>query len=231
MKKKVIIGSLGLLVGLSLGLVYSHIQLNAESKAHQAKLKEVTQRLSLTQRKFMEERTLHTSLEDDKQAIQTQLDSLQKEKEHLTSEDKDLKSKVAILEPQVTSLEKKVVSLETRASSLDTKNTQLSERLAKTEADRAALDRKEHQTFQSLQEREKELKQLTTDSRTRYDQCAAHNARLYTIAEEVIHQYEKKGVVKSLLTSEPFTQIKKVELEKLVQDYKDKVEQQKLESK
>jgi chromosome segregation ATPase len=227
-KKKVLIGTAGLLVGFILGLTYSHIQLANEQKAHQAKLKEMTQRLSLTQRKFVEERTLQTSLEDDKQAIQTQLDALTKEKEHLTTENKDLKSKVATLEPQVPALEKKVASLETRASSLDAKNTQLTERLAKTEADRAALDKKEHQTSQSLQEREKELKQLTVDSRTQYDRCAAHNARLYTIAEEVIHQYEKKGVVKSLLTSEPFTQIKKVELEKLVQDYKDQIEQQKL---
>ncbi len=231
MKKKVIIGALGMVVGLSLGLIYGHVQLNNELKAHQTKLKEMSQRLSLTQRKFMEERTLHTSLEDDKQAIQTQLDTLQKEKEHLTSENKDLKAKVVALEPQVSSLDKKVAALETKSSSLDMRNTQLTERLAKVEADRTALDRKEHQTFQSLQEREKELKQLTTDSRTQYDRCAADNARLYTIAQEVIHQYEKKGVVKSLLTSEPFTQIKKVELEKLVQGYKDKVEQQKLESK
>ena len=40
-KKKVIIGALGLLVGVSLGLIYSHVQLATEIKAHQAKLKEI----------------------------------------------------------------------------------------------------------------------------------------------------------------------------------------------
>ncbi len=99
------------------------------------------------------------------------------------------------------------------------------------EADRTALDQKQRQTFQTLQEREKELKQLTADSQRKYDQCAEHNARLYMIADELIHKYENKGVVSSLLEKEPFTQIKKVELEKLVQDYKDKIDQQKLKTK
>jgi len=230
-KKKILAGALGLVVVLSLGLVYAHMQLASEEKVHQAKLKEMNQRLSQTQRKFIEERTLHTSLEDDKQAVESQLEALQKEKEHLLSENKQLKSKADDLDVRATSLDKKVASLDVRATSLDTKNAQLSERLAKVEADRAASDLKARQTFQTLQEREKELKQLTADSHRKYDQCAEHNARLYTISEELVRKYESKGVMKSLLEKEPLTQIQKVELEKIAQDYKDKIDQQKLQSK
>ena len=228
MKKKMLIGALGLVVGLSAGLIYGHIQLDNEQKVYQGKLKEMSQRLSQTQRKFVEERTLQESLEDDKQTVQSRLDALQKEKEHLIAENKQLKAKADALETQAASLDKKAASLEARATSLDTKNGQLSERLTKVEADGAALDRKQKQTFQTLQEREKELKQLTADSHRQYDQCAGHNARLYTIAEELISRYENKGVVKTILTKEPFIQIEKVELEKIVQDYKDKVNEQKL---
>ena len=102
------------------------------------------------------------------------------------------------------------------------KTGHLTERLAKTETERAALDKKQHQTSQSLQEREKELKQLTADSRNQYDRCAAHNARLYTIAEEVIHQYEKQRGRKDTAFHRTHHPDQKVELEKLVQDYKDK---------
>lgn len=229
--KKLFLGILGVVVGLSLGLAYGHMQLNGQEKAYQARLKEMNRRLSQSQRKYIEERNLHTSLEDDKQAAQSRLDALQKEKETLVAQNREIKSKADAMEVRAVSLDKKAASLETRATSLDSKNAQLSERLAKTEADRAALDRKQQQTFQTLQEREKELKQLTTDSHKRYEQCAEHNARLYSIADELVRRYESKGVVKTLLSKEPFTQIKKVEIEKLVQDYRDKIDQQKMGSK
>jgi hypothetical protein len=68
------------------------------------------------------------------------------------------------------------------------------------------------ETVQTLSEKEKELNQL----RTRYNQCADRNARLYSIGEELIDRYQKKGVMGSLLEKEPFTQIRKAELENLV---------------
>ena len=228
MKKKIIIGVLGIMVGLWLGLIYGHVQLATEQKVHQAKLKEINQRLSMAQRRYSEEKS---HLEDDSLAVQAQLDTLGKEKERLTLENGQLKAKLAALETASSALEKKVASVEARANSADAKNKDLAERLAKVETDRAALDRKQQQTFQTLQEREKELKQLTADSQAKYNQCAEHNARLCIIAEELVHKYENKGVVKTLLSKEPITQIQKVELEKLVQDYKDRIDQHKIGSK
>jgi len=229
--KKLIIGALGIVIGLCLGLIYGHIQLGDAAKAYQAKVKEMNQRLSQTQRKFVEERNLETSLEDEKQGVQSQLDTAGKEKERILAENRELKTKEAESELKASSLDKKVVSLEARVSSLDEKNSQLSERLAKIEAERSALDQKQKQTFQTLQEREKELKQLTVESQRKYDTCADQNARLYGIAKDLLNKYEHKGVVGSLLEKEPITQIKKVELEKIGQDYKDRIEQQKLQSK
>ena len=158
----------------------------------------MNQRLSQAQRKFVEERTLQTSLEDEKQAVQSQLDALQKEKDRLLAENKQLKSKADTLE-RIRHLrcEKKAASLETRAASLDAKNS-AALRASHQGRRRIVLPSigSQKQTFQTLQEREKELKQLTVDSRRKYDQCAEHNARLYTIAEELIRKYESKGVVK-----------------------------------
>jgi chromosome segregation ATPase len=229
--KKILIGVAGIVIGLAIGFMYGHMQLAGTEKVYAAKLKEMNQRLSQAQRKFVEERTQHTSLEDDKQAVQSQLEALQKEKESLAAQNREFKAKIETTEARAASLDKKIPPLEARATSLDSKNAQLSERLAKVEAERAALDRKQQQTFQTLQEREKELRQTSADSRKQYEQCAEHNARLYTIADELVRQYEGKGVMKTLLTKEPFTQIKKVEMEKLVQDYKEQIDQQKITSK
>jgi hypothetical protein len=116
---------------------------------------------------------------------------------------------------------------ETKAALLESKNGQLAERLARIEADRRALEQKQRETFQTLQEREKELR----SAGQRYDRCAEQNARLCTMADELISRYQSKGVMATLLEKEPFTRIKKVELEKLARDYKEKIDQLKLRSK
>jgi chromosome segregation ATPase len=229
-RKIILVGVLGIAAGLLLGFAYGHMQLTGEREAHQTKLREMARRLSQVQRRYMEERTLQASLEDEKQAVAGRLDAAQKEKEGLVSENGQLKAKADALEAGASASEKRVASLEAKTASTEAKNGQIEERLAKAEADRAALGQKERQTFQTLQEREKELRQLTEESHRQYDRCAEHNARLCTIAGDLIRKYESKGVVKTLLTNEPFTQIKKVELEKLVQEYKDKIDKEKLRS-
>lgn len=225
--KKILLCVLCVALGLSLGFAYGQMRLNGLQKIHQAKLKEINQRLSLVQRKYAEERALQSSLEDDKQTTRNELDALKKEKETLASRNRELVSRAESAETRAASLDKKVASLEARATSLDSKNAQLSERLTKAEADRGALDKQQQQTFYTLQQREKEV----ADFHKRYEQCAEHNASLYSIADDLVRQYEGKGLVKTLLAKEPFTQIKKVEIERLVQDYRDKIDQQKLRSK
>ena len=49
--------------------------------------------------------------------------------------------------------------------------------------------------------------------------CEEHNVRLSQLAEEVLNAYYEKGVGASLAQAEPFTKLKQVELEKIVQEY------------
>jgi len=225
--KRLLPCALGILAGLALGLGYGHMRLQSEQGAHQARVREMTQRLSQAQRKYAQAEALQTTLEDEQQGAMARAEEVRKERERLLSENKVLKSRADALEAQAASLEKKHALSEAKAASLESKNGRLAERLAGVEADRSALDRKDRQTFQTLQDREKELKQ---ESR-KYDQCAEHNARLYAIGEELIRKYRDKGVVKALLQKEPLTQIERVEFEKLAQDYKDKIDQQRMPSK
>jgi chromosome segregation ATPase len=50
------------------------------------------------------------------------------------------------------------------------------------------------------------------------------NIKLAGIAQDLAKNYQKKGVVDVLRTNEPLTQLKKVELEKLVQEYLDQID-------
>ncbi len=225
--KRVFICALGIVAGLTLGLGYGHVQTQGVRKADQAKIKEITQRLSQAQRRYTQGLAAQTNCEEQNLAVQAEAGELRNEKEHLAAENKTLKAGAEQLAASTASLEKKNAASEARAALLESKNGQLTERLARIEADRHALEQKQRETFQTLQEREKELKALNR----KYDQAAEHNARLLAIGDELIRKYESKGVMTTLLAKEPFTQIKRVELEKLSKDYKEKIDQQKLGSK
>ncbi len=61
------------------------------------------------------------------------------------------------------------------------------------------------------------------ETRQRADNCQDKNDKLYKLGLEILGLYDKKGVFQSLASSEPVTGIKRVELENLVQDYQDKL--------
>ena len=74
--------------------------------------------------------------------------------------------------------------------------------------------------------RDTEVKRLTAALAEMQD-CATtaetKNAALYKIGKEVLDLYEKKGFFDVLITNEPVTGLRRVELENLMQDYGDKL--------
>jgi len=213
-----IIALLAGVVGLAVGTGWGQVRIKGLQKIHQAKVKELNNRLNQEHRRYTEGQGLRATLEEEKQGILQEAEKLRNEKGHLAAQTTVLKTKAESLETKAVTQEKKMVSLESSKA-------QLAESLTKTEAERTALDQKQRQTFQTLQEREKELKQLGQ----KYDKCAENNAALYVIGEDLIKRYEGKGVMTTIMQKEPFTQIRKVELERLVQDYRDRISQQKVE--
>ena len=59
-------------------------------------------------------------------------------------------------------------------------------------------------------------------------QCESNNDALYTIAMEVIESYEKKGFFKILAQREPITGLKKVQIENLMDDYRQLADEMRL---
>ncbi len=54
--------------------------------------------------------------------------------------------------------------------------------------------------------------------------CKDRNASLYGVGTELLERYRNKGVFDALLSNEPFTRLKRVQLENLVQDYKESLQ-------
>ena len=57
------------------------------------------------------------------------------------------------------------------------------------------------------------------------DVCRTHNGRLCAIADDLVKARARNG---SFLQKEPLVQIKRIELEKITQDYCDKIDAEKL---
>jgi chromosome segregation ATPase len=59
--------------------------------------------------------------------------------------------------------------------------------------------------------------------------CETNNGELYRIGRELVQWYGNKGAFNAILEAEPFTRMKGVEMENLLENYREKLEGQRLE--
>jgi hypothetical protein len=69
----------------------------------------------------------------------------------------------------------------------------------------------------------KRLDALLVQARGRTQSCEAKNGELYKLGKEVLDLYDHKDFFSVLAANEPITKLKRVELDKLIQDYEDKL--------
>lgn len=70
---------------------------------------------------------------------------------------------------------------------------------------------------------EKQIAEASAAERGRQlQQCAIKNTKLHELNNELLQRYARKGVMDALARQEPFTGLKKVEMENLLQELQDK---------
>ena len=100
--------------------------------------------------------------------------------------------------------------------------------LVKSHVNNASLNESLLQSTQDLRNLESEKNQLqeTIDGQTQLiESCEDKNARMVQINRELLVHYEKKGILDAVLQREPLTQLKRVEVENIVQEYQEKIDQ------
>jgi chromosome segregation ATPase len=100
----------------------------------------------------------------------------------------------------------------------------------------AKLDEASKQN-QELLARHKQLEQNLKDKEAALErqnelrkQCEENNDKLYRIGRELVDWYSSKGSWSAVLEAEPFTRIKSVEMENLMEKYRDDLEAKHLQS-
>jgi chromosome segregation ATPase len=70
-----------------------------------------------------------------------------------------------------------------------------------------------------------QLQQQLAKSKSDFDLCAERNFQLYQVDNEVLDRYEHEGTFGHIARAEPFTRIKRTQVENLVDEYKVRAEE------
>jgi hypothetical protein len=212
-KNKILLVALATGVLLGSGAVY--MKLNTERSIFQEKMKEANKKIAFIQKMSAEEKNETTSALEER--FQGELEKLQKE---LSYEKKMKAAQAATLTEQEHKIEKQAKD----AKDMDEALTKTKNELQNTAKANRELDHDLKKMTSQNQALQADLKKTTKD----LNQCSANNADLVIIAEELVTKYKEKGLGAVILEKEPLTQLKKVELEQLTQQYRDEIEQRKL---
>ena len=157
------------------------------------------------------------------QQVTSERASLQAENGKLQLEIEQLKKDNAKLTAAKGTLEGRAKALEVAANRGDDTGKQAQEQLERARAQLQELVAKFRETAQALRDVETERSAVKGQlgARERDIQvCIDRNAGLYNLNAEVLDRMEHGGLWSSLAEREPFTRLKRVELENLADEYK-----------
>ena len=148
-------------------------------------------------------------------SAETERNTLLSDKAQLEQEKKTLSSKVDALNKQVAADKAQLDTLEAKQKELDDTKESLGKWKAAYE-----------QIQTAVQKSEAERAKLASESiilKRKVEDRERKNLELYKTANEVLTRYEKFGLGEAVSAREPFTGITRVKLQNQVQDYEDKI--------
>jgi len=217
---------LSIVIGLIVGSGTIYVQLRMERRAYEKEIADVNSRSDLLRKKYSEEkarangllRTMST-LEGNIRALRTEMADLKEEKELALQEKNTLRAR---LEKKTAECKEKVDTLSDRYDVLSEKHEAL---VMKYDKNEKACEKKIKTLLSEKDELDTTLKETTYN----LERCQKHNKKLAGIASKLVVKYRDKGVVDSIAQKEPFTGLKQVQMEKLIQEYQDKIDDHQLE--
>lgn len=166
--------------------------------------------------------------------LQQQVQQLASERTALQSENARLKEQLAKLEKDAKAFATEKESLSRRAGTAESKVTRAeagsksaSSRLEATESRLNEIVGKYKELAEQLRKVETERNDLARQAAADgqgFKVCAQKNVQLAGIANEALDRYEKKGCFGALAQAEPFTGLKRIEVENAVEEYRQKID-------
>ncbi len=213
---------------LAAGIGYGQFQLNRERDVWKKRLSQAERKTALFKKKYAEKKALEAqflrtklAIEGQKRKIEAELKKLEKEKHALRQVQEGLERELEKRDKKVADLEKKIGETLKQYQDLDKKKKVMEKKFAETR-------KKNKEDIDALEAEKADLESRLQALENRIKRCVAHNTKLSLIAEQLLQNVASKGGLKNFIQKEPFTQIKKVELEHLIQEYRDRIDKEKI---
>jgi myosin heavy subunit len=162
------------------------------------------------------------------QQASTERAQLQSDNAKLKKELEDLKKQLDAANKQAAASKAGVSRDSAQLAAAQAANDRGAKDLADSKAKMQELVGKFRETItqmRSIEAERSQLQQEVTQSKAAFDQCAERNYSLYQVDNEVLDRYSHQGAFGYLARAEPFTRIKRTEIDNLVLEYKERAEE------
>ncbi len=170
-------------------------------------------------------------MEAEKAAMQAQFDTQKKELEDkLKIKDEEfvkLDKQLNTAERKNKSLEAELKKVNTEKTALETKLQQTQAQLETTQKNLADLKVEHNQALADLKFNDNQRKTLSTNlaqTTKAVNDCEVKNSKLHQFGTELIQIYDKPSSYEAAMRKEQFFQLKRVELENILQNQQDKLD-------
>lgn len=160
-------------------------------------------------------------------AVQRLLRQLTTEKDQAIANNQELEKRIQQLEQKLEKAQKKAGNTEETVGKYKEVYSETSNRLIDMQGKMKDLVGKFRSTIAVLKATEQEKAKISNDLAQKDAVIAEHvknNVRLYEINRELIEKYKNKSVMDSLMQHEPVTQLKRVEIETIGEQYRNEMD-------
>jgi chromosome segregation ATPase len=159
-----------------------------------------------------------TQLQADKDKLQKELDDTKKQLEAA-------KAQLAASKSTAGSAASQLAAAQAAAQAASQSSAQAQEQARARMLELVNRFRDTAVTLRGVEAERSQLQQQLVQSKASFDQCAERNYQLYQVDNEVLDHYEHEGAFSHLARAEPFTRIKRTQVENLVDEYKARAEE------
>jgi chromosome segregation ATPase len=181
---------------------------------------------------------MQAQMDADKAAMQAQLDKQKKELEDkLKSKDEQLAivdKKLAAAERKNNALDSESKKITLEKGAIETKQQQTQTLLETTQKNLDDLKVQHQQAQADIKFNDNQRKTLVTNlaqTTKSVNECEAKNTKLHQFGTALIQLYDEPSNYDAAMRKEQFFQIKRVELENILQGYQDKLDSERFENK
>ena len=192
-------------------LLVGFLPFNTQAAPADKAARKERQALRRMQQQLNEAQQQNSALDQEKAALEETLKNAGDEAESHKRSAASSSARASRLEKDIEAIRSEKVGLQEQLEELRKQNQELSGQRKQLENDM--------KNTSTVLAREKEQKNL----------CETNNDELYRIGRELVEWYSHKGAWNAILEAEPFTRMKSVEMENILENYREKLEGQHLE--